>query len=139
MDIWSKGKRSEVMRKIRSKNTKPEVTLRKSLFAKGYRYKIHDKILPGKPDIVFPKYKLAVFVHGCFWHFHQDCSEGKIPKSNSEFWQEKLVKNVERDKKHEADLVLKGWTVIVVWECEIERHLDNIILELEKQFALNNF
>jgi DNA mismatch endonuclease (patch repair protein) len=82
---------------------------------------------------------ILFFLHGCFWHFHQDCSEGKIPKSNSEFWQEKLVKNVERDKKHEADLVLKGWTVIVVWECEIERHLDKIILELEKQFALNNF
>ena len=84
MDIWDKKKRSEVMSKIRSKNTKPEILLRKALFAKGYRYRINDKRLPGKPDIVLPKYKTVIFVHGCFWHGHENCKIAHIPKSNIE-------------------------------------------------------
>ncbi|WPV65411.1 very short patch repair endonuclease [Chitinophaga sp. LS1] len=135
MDIWSKQKRSEVMSKIRSKNTKPEILLRKALFAKGYRYRIHNKLLPGKPDIVFVKYKIAIFVHGCFWHYHSNCREGRIPDTNSIFWKEKLSKNVDRDLKHQHALTNEGWIVIIAWECEIEKQLDNTVGRIEHYFS----
>lgn len=125
-DIWSKEKRSEVMSKIRSKNTKPEIMLRKVLFALGYRYRIHNKVLPGKPDIVLPKYKTAIFVHGCFWHYHADCREGRIPNTNSAFWREKLLKNISRDQKHQETLIQLGWKVLVCWECEIEKDIEAV-------------
>jgi len=121
MDIWSKEKRSDVMSKIRSKNTKPEKLLRSLLHNKGLRFRIHRKDLPGKPDIVFPKQRVAIFVHGCFWHFHKDCNEGRIPSTNSKFWKNKLEKNVARDEKVIKELILMGWNVIIVWECEIEK------------------
>lgn len=129
MDIWSKQKRSEVMSKIRGKNTKPELILRSQLFRHGFRFRIHQKNLPGKPDIVLAKYKTAIFVHGCFWHYHKDCKEGRIPSTNSKFWQEKLLKNIEKDEKHIAELKEMEWKVIVVWECEIEK---NLVQTLEK-------
>jgi DNA mismatch endonuclease (patch repair protein) len=132
-DIWSKEKRSAVMSKIRSKNTKPEILLRKALFAKGYRFRIHNKKLPGKPDIIFPKYRTAIFVHGCFWHYHADCREGRIPDTNSKFWENKLKKNITRDKKNIEALLSENWKVIIVWECEIEKQIDNV---LEKIIAL---
>lgn len=128
MDIWTKDKRSSVMSKIRSKNTKPEIILRKALFSKGFRYKIHDKKLPGKPDIVLPKYRTVIFVHGCFWHYHSDCKEGKVPKTNTKFWSEKLSKNIERDVKHNLALNALGWKILTVWECEIEKRL-NVVLD----------
>ena len=121
MDIWSKEKRSDVMSKIRSTNTKPEKLLRSLLHSKGLRFRIHRKDLPGKPDIIFPKQKLAIFVHGCFWHYHKDCNEGRIPSSNSKFWKDKLEKNILKDEKAIKDLIKIGWNVVVVWECEIER------------------
>lgn len=136
MDIWSKTKRSEVMKKIKGKNTKPEKTLRSALFRKGFRFRIHRNDLPGKPDIVFPKYKTVVFVNGCFWHYHEDCREGRIPSTNTEFWKNKLSKNIERDKRNIASLKESGWNVIVIWECEIEKNLDQIILQLAHN--LNN-
>lgn len=126
MDIWSKHKRSEVMSKIRSKNTKPEMLLRSRLFKAGYRYRIHKKGLPGKPDIVLQKYKTAIFVHGCFWHYHTDCREGRIPPTNTAFWKTKLQKNVERDQIHKEALEKLGWKVIIVWECEIEKGLESV-------------
>ncbi len=129
MDIWSKQKRSEVMSKIRGKNTKPELILRSQLFRHGFRFRIHQKNLPGKPDIVLAKYKTAIFVHGCFWHYHKDCKEGRIPSTNSKFWQEKLLKNIEKDEKHIVELKEMEWKVIVVWECEIEK---NLVHTLEK-------
>lgn len=92
MDIWDKKKRSEVMSKIRSKNTKPEIALRKALFAKDYRYRINDKKLSGKPDIVLPQYKIVIFVYGCFWHGHENCKVAHIPKSNIDFWKDKIEK-----------------------------------------------
>lgn len=128
MDIWTQDKRSLVMSKIRSKNTKPEIILRKALFSRGFRYKIHDKSLPGKPDLVLSKYKTIIFVHGCFWHYHSECKEGKVPKTNTKFWAEKLSKNVERDAKHIQALTALGWKTITVWECDIEKRL-NAILE----------
>src|ERR1700744_2956523 len=122
MDIWSKEKRSAVMSKIRSQNTKPEKTLRSWFYANGLRFRIHRKDLPGKPDIVIAKYKTVIFVHGCFWHYHKDCREGRIPSTNSKFWEEKLLKNIQRDEKHQLKLKELGWKVIVVWECEINKN-----------------
>ena len=121
MDIWNKKKRSEIMSKIRSKNTKPEMTLRKALFARGFRYRVNDKKLPGKPDIVLPKYKTAIFVHGCFWHNHEDCKYAYIPKTNTKFWVDKITSNSQRDKINSQKLADLGWCVITIWECEI-RH-----------------
>ncbi|MDR2980190.1 MAG: DNA mismatch endonuclease Vsr [Bacteroidales bacterium] len=120
MDIWDKTKRSEVMARVRSKDTKPEIRLRKALFAKGYRYRIHDKKLPGKPDIVLPKYKTVIFVNGCFWHGHKACGGNRVPKSNSEFWSTKIAKNQSRDLKVREQLRLQGWTIATVWECELK-------------------
>ena len=121
MDIWSKEKRSECMSKIRSKNTKPELALRKALFARGFRYRVNDKHLPGKPDIVLPKYKTVIFLHGCFWHRHEGCKYAYTPKTNTEFWVNKITSNCERDKINMQKLTVLGWNVLTVWECEI-RH-----------------
>lgn len=130
MDIWSKQKRSEVMSRIKGKNTKPEMVLRSQLFRQGFRYRVHQKDLPGKPDIVLPKYRTVIFVHGCFWHYHEDCKEGRIPSSNSKFWKEKLNKNIAKDKKHKLECEALGWKVIIVWECEIEKRLNETIEKL---------
>jgi len=119
MDIWSKDKRSEVMSKIRSKDTKPERMLRSALHQHGFRFRIHRKDLPGKPDIVLPKYRTVIFVHGCYWHFHKDCREGHIPFTNSTFWKEKLEKNVAKDEQHRLALESLGWRVIEIWECTL--------------------
>ena len=136
MDIWSKRKRSEVMSKIRSKNTKPELILRKELFKMGYRYRIHDNTLPGKPDIKLPKYNTVIFVHGCFWHFHKKCKEGRIPYSNSEFWKIKLERNITNDKKNIRLLRKLGWVVLVVWECEIEKNINKARNKVISQLAV---
>lgn len=130
MDIWSKQKRSEVMSKIRGKNTKPEMILRSQLFRQGFRFRVHQKDLPGKPDIVLPKYQTAIFVHGCFWHYHEECKEGRIPSSNSKFWKEKLNKNIAKDIKHKLECEALGWKVIIVWECEIEKRLNETMEKL---------
>ena len=119
-DIYDKEKRSEIMSHIRGKNTKPEVTLRKALFAQGFRYRINDKRLPGKPDIVFPKYKTAIFIHGCFWHGHEGCKYAYTPKTNTGFWVQKVQGNKERDIRTQTLLEAQGWNVLVVWECEIK-------------------
>lgn len=115
------------MSKIRGKNTNPEMILRSILFRQGFRFRVHKKDLPGKPDIVLSKYKTVIFVHGCFWHFHKDCREGRIPPSNTEFWKAKLEKNVERDVRHKENLEKLGWTVLTAWECEIEKSLENVV------------
>ena len=109
------------MSKIRSKNTKPEVTLRKALFKRGFRYRMNVSRLPGKPDIVLPKYKAVIFLHGCFWHGHEDCKYASTPKTNTTFWIDKITSNSERDKINVLKLTALGWNVITVWECEI-RH-----------------
>lgn len=121
MDIWSKDKRSEVMALVKSKNTKPEILVRKHLFSLGYRYRINVKNLPGKPDIVLPKYKTIIFVHGCFWHGHKINGKyhRKIPQSNTEFWQTKIKNNAVRDIQNQKDLEEAGWRVFIIWECEL--------------------
>lgn len=127
-DVFSKQKRSIIMSKISGKNTKPEIIVRKALFAKGFRYRINYKNLPGKPDIVFPKYKTVIFVHGCFWHSHLGCKDAHLPKSNIEFWAKKISSNVERDKRNVNDLIDLGWYVIIVWECEIKKkNMDDLV------------
>ncbi|MDB5284394.1 MAG: vsr [Bacteroidota bacterium] len=138
MDIFSKEKRSEVMKKIKGKNTKPEMILRSHLFKQGYRFRLHQKNLPGKPDIVLKKFKTAIFVHGCFWHFHADCREGRIPSTNSKFWKEKLERNISKDKRDIKSLQEAGWQVLVVWECEIEKQIDNILVKIKKSLKVTN-
>lgn len=118
------------MSRIKGKNTKPEMVLRSQLFRQGFRYRVHQKDLPGKPDIVLPKYRTVIFVHGCFWHYHEDCKEGRIPSSNSKFWKEKLNKNLAKDKKQKLECEALGWKVIIVWECEIEKRLNETIEKL---------
>jgi DNA mismatch endonuclease, patch repair protein len=117
MDVYSPKKRSDVMRSIRSRDTAPEVALRKALFRLGYRYRLHVKSLPGKPDIVLPKYRVIVDVRGCFWHGH-DCGDGHIPETRREYWSPKISGNMARDRNHEERLSKLGWKVLVVWGCE---------------------
>lgn len=134
MDIWDKEKRSQVMSKIKGKNMKPEIALRKALFTKGFRYRINYSKLPGKPDIVLPKYHTAIFVNGCFWHYHKGCKHAHIPESNKEFWLEKLTNNTNRDNTNYQILTSTGWNVIVVWECQLKRkdNLTNIADEISR-------
>jgi DNA mismatch endonuclease (patch repair protein) len=126
MDRLSKEERSINMSKIRSKNTLPEITIRKALWRMGYRYRLHYKQLPGKPDIVITKQKIVIFVHGCFWHRHENCIEASRPKTNSDYWEAKITKNIERDKEYQAEIEKLGWKVIIVWECMIKRILRKI-------------
>ena len=119
VDIISKEKRSWNMSRIRGKDTKPELVIRSLLHKMGYRFRLHKKDLPGKPDITLPKYKTAIFVHGCFWHRHKGCKYAYIPKSRVDFWQRKFNENIERDKIKQVGLKEAGWKVIEIWECQI--------------------
>ena len=112
--------RSRNMSAIKSKNTKPEIKVRKVLHSMGYRFRLHSKDLPGSPDIVLPKYKTVIFVHGCFWHRHQNCKYASTPKTRQEFWNKKFNENINRDKINQENLSSKGWKIIIVWECEIK-------------------
>ena len=125
-DIWSKEKRSYVMSRIRSKDTSPEKAIRSLLHKMGFRFRLHVKDLPGQPDIVLPKHKKVILVHGCFWHLHKGCRDGTIPKTQHEQWKAKLERNVERDKTHMRRLRKSGWKAIVVWECEAEKSIGKV-------------
>ena len=137
MDNRSKEARSKNMSHIPSNNTKPEETVRKYLFSKGFRYRKNVSSLPGKPDVVLPKYKTAVFINGCFWHAHNGCKWFVPPKSNTDFWNKKFEYNICRDQKNYAALKRTGWNVIIVWECEI-RHgnaterLEHLLREIKE-------
>lgn len=120
MDKITKEKRSANMQAIHSKNTVPELTVRKLLHSLGYRYRLHRKDLPGKPDLVFPSRKKVIFINGCFWHQHSDCKKSKLPKSNSNYWIPKLERNKQRDLITQANLASLGWSSIIIWECEIK-------------------
>ena len=131
-DIYSREKRSELMSKVRSVSTKPERIVRKTLHASGFRFRINQKDLPGKPDIVLPKHKTVILVHGCFWHQHKNCPKSKLPSTNKEFWKVKLTGNLERDKRNIKELKKAGWRVLVIWECEVKN--DSYITKLNKFF-----
>jgi DNA mismatch endonuclease (patch repair protein) len=107
------------MGKIAGKDTKPEILIRKWLFAKGFRYRKNDKRLPGTPDIVLPKYRTVIFIHGCFWHSHEGCKKSKLPETAKEFWAQKINQNQVRDRTSHENLEAVGWQVIVIWQCEI--------------------
>lgn len=118
VDVLTKKHRSWNMGRVRGKNTKPELLVRSVLHRNGYRFRLHAKNLPGKPDIVLAKHRTAVFVHGCFWHRHERCPDATTPKSHTEFWIQKFTDNVKRDVRNQAALRKLGWTIIIVWECE---------------------
>lgn len=138
-DIFSKAKRSEIMSKISGKETKPEILVRKFLFSQGFRYRKNDRKLPGKPDIVLPRYKTGIFVHGCFWHGHLNCKKSALPQTNHEFWKNKIQKNIERDKSKQKELKKLGWQIITVWQCQIksrelfEKTMRRIVTKLQQQ------
>jgi DNA mismatch endonuclease (patch repair protein) len=119
-DKISKERRSANMRAVRSRNTQPEVRVRQIAYALGYRFRLHFRKLPGKPDIAFPGRRKAVFVHGCFWHRHKGCRRAGIPKSNRAFWRAKLARNASRDAEELAAIRKQGWRALVIWECEIK-------------------
>lgn len=118
-DTFSREKRSEIMSRVRSKDTKPEVRVRSVLHRMGYRFRVHRKDLPGNPDIVLPKHRTVVFVHGCFWHQHPGCRRATVPQGNADYWGPKLRRNVERDEEAQRLLWERGWRVLVLWECEM--------------------
>jgi DNA mismatch endonuclease (patch repair protein) len=120
-DVFSKSQRHVIMSHIRGEDTTPERCLRNALWRKGFRYRLNDKRLPGKPDIVFPKYRTVIFVHGCFWHGHKGCKYYTIPKTNTSFWAAKISRNQERDQEVWRRLEAKGWFVIIVWECQLKK------------------
>jgi len=132
VDVFNKDKRSNIMSRIASKDTRPEIYVRSALHRWGYRFRLRRKDLPGKPDLVLPKYGIAVFVHGCFWHSH-DCKRGKRPSSNIEFWEEKLDRNLARDQATEKALEELGWTVWIIWQCEIAAGTDRLLAYLGKK------
>ncbi|RQS61183.1 very short patch repair endonuclease [Burkholderia sp. Bp8984] len=119
VDFLSRKERSERMARIRGKDTFPELTLRKILHRMGFRYRLHNKKIPGRPDIVLPKLRSVVFVHGCFWHRHEGCRIATLPKSNTQFWIEKFERNMARDARVKIELEDLGWRVFIVWECEL--------------------
>ncbi|WP_241163242.1 very short patch repair endonuclease [Ralstonia solanacearum] len=125
--------RSAQMALVRSRDTKPEMRVRKALHAAGLRYRLHDRRLPGTPDLVFPSRRIVVFVHGCFWHRHPGCTAARLPKSRKEFWEPKLAGNVERDKRTQEELQALGWTVLVIWECETKSA--DALMRLERRIA----
>ena len=140
-DIKSKEARSYNMSQIKSKNTKPEEKVRKYLFSQGFRYRKNDRRLPGCPDIVLPKYKTVIFVNGCFWHRHKGCKYSTTPRSNIEFWQTKFEKNMINDQKHAEQLLHDGWSIITIWECELNREhfqetMNNVMNTLISQNVL---
>ena len=137
-DVHSQETRSYNMSRIKAKDTKPELLVRKYLFCKGFRYRVNVKDLPGKPDIVLPKYKTVIFIHGCFWHGHEGCRYYVLPKSNVEFWERKIERNRNRDAANHMRLRLMGWSVVQIWECQLKprkRHdtLEGLLSILNRQ------
>ena len=126
------------MAAIHSSATKPELLLRRAIWCRGLRYRVNDKRLPGKPDIVLPKYRTVIFIHGCFWHGHKGCKNHTIPKTNTDFWMTKVTRNQERDQEVWRMLEAQGWFVIIVWECELKKAvLDETIARVEAEIRQN--
>lgn len=137
-DRLTPEKRSWNMSQIRGKDTAIEVRVRKYLFSLGYRYRKNDKRLPGKPDIVLPKYRTVIFIHGCFWHRHSGCKDATTPKTRTDFWMEKFSRNVENDRKHREQLEADGWKVVTLWECDINKRFDETMKGLIEKMTEGN-
>lgn len=135
MDIYSRAKRSRIMACIKRRDTMPELRVRRALHRLGYRFRLHRKDLPGTPDIVLPRHRTIIFVHGCFWHGHPGCPRASSPSTRREYWEAKFAANVHRDERNQADLMEQGWRVLTLWECETIRSavLDEILKERMRQ------
>lgn len=137
-DNHTLDQRHRNMAAVHSASTKPELMLRHALWRLGFRYRMNDKFLPGSPDIVLPKYRTVIFVHGCFWHGHKDCKNASIPKTNTEFWAAKILRNQQRDQEVWRQLEAKGWSVIIVWECQMKKAvLKETIDRIEAEIVRN--
>jgi len=132
VDTLTKEHRSWVMGRVRGKNTKPEIMVRSILHRMGYRFRINRRDLPGNPDIVLPKYKTCVFVHGCFWHRHKGCGEARMPKTRKRYWREKFEGNIARDKRNVRKLRKNGWSVLTVWSCQVKKNPLKVARHLER-------
>lgn len=145
MDTFSVYERSFIMKQVKSKDTKPEMLVRSFLHRKGFRFRLHVQSLPGKPDIVLPKYKTIIEVRGCFWHRHRGCKAATMPSSNTTYWTEKFQRNIKRDKKTKAALQKLGWHVIVIWECQAKKRTylnklpARITCDIEQQVKMQVF
>ncbi|UNY41766.1 endonuclease [Burkholderia phage Milagro] len=135
LDSLTPAERSERMSRIKGRNTKPELIVRSLIHRLGYRYRLHGKGLPGRPDLVFSKRRKVIFVHGCFWHRHEGCRLARLPKSRLDFWRPKLEANAERDKEVERQLSALGWKVLTIWECEVK---DEVVLTLRVRAFLDD-
>ena len=137
-DVLTPSQRHRVMASIHSVSTKPELKLRHALWYQGFRYRINDKRLPGRPDIVLPKYRTVIFMHGCFWHGHKGCPTSHIPKTNTEFWETKVARNQERDQEVWRKLEAKGWSVVIVWECQLKKaNIDDTVARVSAEIVRN--
>lgn len=134
-DVFSPAKRSQIMASVKGANTKPEIFVRSQLHRAGFRFRLHHKDLPGRPDIVLPRLRTVVFVHGCFWHGHPGCKHAALPKGNLEYWTQKIGRNVERDQRTRQQLAEDGWNVEVLWGCEIKSELPSLIERLNSRSA----
>lgn len=132
MDTVTRERRSEIMRKVRSRDTRPELQLRRGIHREGFRYRLHDLKLPGKPDLVFPRYRLAVFVNGCFWHGHECARGARVPTTNTRYWEQKIARNKQRDEETYRRLRKRGWRVIIVWECDLSEGRRAVLRRLRK-------
>lgn len=130
-DTVSPAVRSRVMAAVKGQNTRPEIVVRKALHAAGYRFRLHRRDLPGRPDVVLPRHRVVVFVHGCFWHGH-NCRRGRKPSSNTDFWSAKLTRNVERDRAVAEALAARGWAVETVWECSLDVGIERVLARLTR-------
>lgn len=137
-DTLTPAQRHRNMAAIHSASTKPELRLRNAIWRLGFRYRVNVKRLPGSPDIVLPKYRTVIFVHGCFWHGHKDCKNASTPKTNTDFWRAKITRNQERDQEVWRQLEAKGWSVVIVWECQLKKAvLDETIARVEAEILRN--
>jgi DNA mismatch endonuclease, patch repair protein len=132
VDVMSVGKRSALMSRIRSKHTRPEMQVRKLLWHQGFRYRLHGPKLPGRPDVVLPRWRAVILVHGCFWHYHEGCPLFRLPATRSDFWLEKLCGNRERDRRSVHELRDAGWRVAIVWECALRLDQAGVGLSLTR-------
>lgn len=132
-DTLTPEHRSLLMSRVKGKNTKPEKKVRSLLHSMGYRFRLHRKELPGSPDLILPKYNIAIFVHGCFWHHHLNCKKATLPKQNRDYWEQKMNQNIERDLRKQKELEYLGWKVITLWQCNIDKSNEAELAETIEQ------